>query len=106
MINIGDKVLVTTDHWFFAPNGESYSAAHGTLKGIFSDVETLGIRTNAKRTNWYVEIGNMLIAGCQIHYAVKCDSVDFEKGSSTESWHEGRIASGHWQHSRIHNADQ
>lgn len=23
-------------------------------------------------TNWFVKCGNMIIAGCQIHYAIKC----------------------------------
>lgn len=70
--NIGDKVLVTTDAWFFGPDGRHYRGAWGTLHGIASDSETLGVKTNARSTNWYARVGGVLIAGCQIHYAVEC----------------------------------
>ena len=59
---IGTKMLVTTDNWFVGPNGESYKAAFGTVRAIRNDQESLGVRTNAKSTNWYLELGNMLIA--------------------------------------------
>ena len=73
---IGDKLLITTDNWFYAPDGRLYRAVFGELKAIHSDSETLGIKTNARSTNWYVSIGNVVIAGCQIHYAVKTDNVN------------------------------
>lgn len=72
---IGTKILVTTNAWFIAPNGQQYRAVFGTVKGIFNDEEVLGVKTNDRSTNWYLEIGDMVIAGCQIHYAVVCDSV-------------------------------
>ena len=40
------------------------------------------IKTNVKSTNWYVLIGNMIIAGCQIHYAIQTDAVSFEPALS------------------------
>lgn len=73
-IETGVTYLITTDNWFFAPNGKQYRAAFGTVKGTLSDEEALGIKTNARSTNWFVSIGNLLIAGCQIHYAVKTDT--------------------------------
>ncbi|WP_444956686.1 hypothetical protein [Ornithobacterium rhinotracheale] len=43
---------------------------------IVSD-KILRIETNRNSTNWYAKVGSeenhILIAGCQIHYAVKCD---------------------------------
>lgn len=78
-LNVGDTVLLTTDNWFFAPDGRQYRAVFGTVYGIFNDHEVLGIKTNARSTNWYVGIGNMIVAGCQIHYAVKTDTCSFEK---------------------------
>ena len=72
---IGKKYLITCDNWFVAPDGQSYLSVFGTVTGVYSDQETLGIKTNRGSTNWYVEIGNMLIAGCQIHFAIKTDSV-------------------------------
>lgn len=73
---VGKKVLVTTDHWFFAPDGRQYRAAWGTVVGIETDEKTLGIRTNARSTNWYLQIGGLVIAGCQIHYAVACETCE------------------------------
>lgn len=73
-IEPGQKALITTDNWFFAPDGNSYRAVFGTVKAARTAEETLGVRPNGKSTNWYVEIGNMTIAGCQIHYAVRTDT--------------------------------
>lgn len=70
-VNIGDKVLVTCDAWFYAPDGMTYRGVYGTLKAVRGDQDTLGIKTNARSTNWYIEVGNMTIAGCQIHYVVR-----------------------------------
>ena len=72
-IAIGEKAIITTDNWFFAPDGQNYRAVFGTVKAVKSAEETLGVKTNSKSTNWYVEIGNMTLAGCQIHYAIKTD---------------------------------
>jgi len=72
-IETGVKYLITTDNWFMAPNGRLYKAAFGTVHGTLSDEEALGIKTNSRSTNWFVSIGNLLIAGCQIHYAVRTD---------------------------------
>lgn len=70
-IAIGDKVLVTCDNWFYAPDGQSYRAVYGTVRAIRTAEDALGVRPNGKSTNWYAEVGNMTIAGCQIHYVVK-----------------------------------
>ncbi len=78
-IALGQRVLITTDCWFIAPDGHSYKAAWGTVVEILDSQETLGVRTNARSTNWYVQLGNMLIAGCQIHYAIACENPNFEK---------------------------
>lgn len=69
------KYLITTDQWFLAPNGVSYRAVWGDVQ-IVSD-EILGIKTNSRATNWYAKVGSdenhVIVAGCQIHYAVKCN---------------------------------
>ncbi len=77
-IEVGKKALITTDCWFVAPDGKQYRAVFGTVKAVQSSEETLGVRTNARSTNWYVEIGCMTLAGCQIHYAIRCDSCSFD----------------------------
>lgn len=104
MINVGDKILVTTDNWFFAPDGEMYRAVFGTVKGVFKDEELLGVKTNARSTNWYAQIGDAIIAGCQIHYAVKTDSVSF-KPPLREIEHEGILKVEKNPNTRIYNAD-
>ncbi|MDD2133348.1 hypothetical protein [Pseudomonas kurunegalensis] len=75
-IEIGKKALITTDNWFYAPDGRSYRAVFGTVRSVRGDQETLGIRTNARSTNWYVEIGNVTLAGCQVHYAIRADAAN------------------------------
>lgn len=71
-MKVGAKVLITTDAFFYAPDGNAYRAVWGTVRSLNDDQSSLGIRTNARSTNWYLLIGNMLIAGCQIHYAIEC----------------------------------
>lgn len=104
MINVGDKVLVTTDQWFIAPDGESYRAVFGTVKGVHTSELTLGVKTNAKSTNWYAEIGNMLIAGCQIHYCIKTDKVSFD-APTREMEHQGKLFTDKQPTTRIYDAD-
>lgn len=89
-IQPGDTVIVTCDNWFYAPDGREYRAVFGTVRAARTAEDTLGIRPNGKSTNWYLEIGNMTIAGCQIHYLVKAPS--FCRDSVlTQGTHEGRI---------------
>lgn len=74
-LEVNERYLITTDQWFVAPNGEQYRAVWGTLRGVINSENALQIRTNARSTNWYVSIGRtvpMLIAGCQIHYVMRC----------------------------------
>lgn len=73
-IEVGSCVLVTTDNWFYGPDGRQYRGVFGTVRGVYSDQETLGIKTNARSTNWYAEIGNVTIAGCQVHYVIRCNT--------------------------------
>lgn len=101
---IGKKYLITTDGWFFAPDGETYRAVWGTVKGVLTSEDTLGVKTNSKSTNWYVSIGNMLVAGCQIHYVIQSNAVSFAPGTS-EIEHEGKRHVSKLPMSRIYNAD-
>lgn len=69
------KYLITTDSYFIAPDGKQYKSVWGEVK-IVGDT-LLGIKTNARSTNWYAKIGSeanhIIVAGCQIHYAVKSE---------------------------------
>lgn len=102
-INIGDNILITVDNWFHAPDGNQYRAVWGKLKGIMTAEQTLGIRPNGRSTNWYIEIGNMIVAGCQVHYAIKSDECSFEDYEESIS-HEGKCVRDKYP-SRIYNAN-
>lgn len=104
LLNPGDKALITCDNFFIAPDGKTYRGVFGTIGTVRTSEESLGVKTNARSTNWYLEIGNMLLAGCQIHYAIKTDKVNLGAG---ESWaqHEGRTVVDTTP-SQIYNADQ
>jgi hypothetical protein len=84
---IGQKCLITTSNWFYAPDGRIYKAVHGTVKSITDIQKEHGLRMQSGSANWIMEIGEMLIAGCQINYIVKCESantgpaMDFSTGS-------------------------
>jgi hypothetical protein len=69
------KYIVTTDNWFYAPDGNSYKAVWGEVR-ILEDT-VLGIKTNKNSSNWYAMVGSeenhVIVAGCQIHYATRCE---------------------------------
>lgn len=68
----GKKVLVTTSNWFFAPDGRQYKQAWGTVK-ICKFEDLLGVKPY-NYANWFLVFNDiLLIAGCQIHYAIVCD---------------------------------
>lgn len=68
------KYLITTDAWFYAPDGKVYRSVWGDVQIVADTV--LGIKTNARSSNWYAKVGteenHVIVAGCQIHYATKC----------------------------------
>lgn len=103
-LNIGDKVLITTSEWFYCPDGNQYRAVWGTIHGVYSDDQVLGIKTNRHSTNWYVTIGNMTVAGCQIFYAMKTETPP-NKYSQEDNWHEGEVHTRQVR-SSVFNADE
>ncbi|NJC24822.1 hypothetical protein GGR27_000303 [Lewinella antarctica] len=66
--------LITTNNWFYAPDGKKYKAVYGPVEIIADTV--LNIKTNRNSSNWFVKVGthhdHLIVAGCQIYYAVKC----------------------------------
>ena len=76
------RYIVTTDNWFNAPDGQQYRAVWGEVEIVEDTI--LGIKTNRNSSNWFAKVGNednhVIIAGCQIHYAVKCESKPKTKG--------------------------
>lgn len=101
---IGQSYLITTNNWFFAPDGEMYRGVFGKLKAIHSDQKTLGIRTNHRSTNWYAEIGNVIVAGCQIFYAVQTEKVK-KSAPTREIVHNGDLFFKKEERTKIYFAD-
>jgi hypothetical protein len=69
------KYLITTDNWFIAPDGKHYRAVWGNCQTVTAE-EALGLVPNRNSANWFVKVENngeeVVLAGCQIHYAVSC----------------------------------
>jgi hypothetical protein len=85
---INQKVLITASGWFYGPDGRQYRAAWGTLKAIHEAGKTLGFIPNRSHANWFVEIGSMVIMGCQVLYIMRCDQKPndgFAKDHSAEA---------------------
>ena len=102
---LGEKYLITCDSWFYAPDGQAYRAVFGTVHDVMTAEETLGVKTNSKSTNWYVSIGGMLIAGCQIHYAIQTDDCS-RRPTLVEVEYEGKMHVSPGHASRIYFADE
>lgn len=70
------KYLITTDAWFYGPDGRQYRAVWGEVQIL--DDTVLGVKTNRNASNWYARVGtdenHVIVAGCQIHYSVKCET--------------------------------
>lgn len=75
MIENGKQYLITTNEWFYGPDGQAYRAAWGTVH-IAKTEDTLGFTPARPSTNWFAKVGpednHVIIAGCQINYAVHC----------------------------------
>ncbi|WP_273691684.1 hypothetical protein [Ketogulonicigenium vulgare] len=104
-MKIGKKYLISCDAFFMTPDGDSYQAVFGTVHGVQDAEQVLGIKTNSRSTNWYVVIGDMIIAGCQIHYAMRADSYNPEPSRHAEIDHGGVRHQSSNALTRIYNAD-
>ena len=69
---VGKEVLITTQAWFHRPDGTQARAVWGTLKAVHTTQEALGFTPSRTHTNWVIEIGEMMITGCQIQYITLC----------------------------------
>lgn len=75
--HIGKNCLVTCQNWFTAPDGKQYISVFGKLKAVHEAGKTLGFIPNRSHANWFIEIGNMIIMGCQVMYFIQTDDVNF-----------------------------
>ena len=101
----GKKLLVTTNNWFYAPDGKQYRAAWGTVKAAVNAEHALGIKVNRQSADWYLQIGNLTIAGCQIHYVVESNLCSFAEAPDWAASAEKGI-NNYNRPSAIYNADE
>ena len=70
-----EKMLITFDNWFVAPDGNQYKSAWGLVQ-VYEAKDILNLLPNKQSSNWFIHVGNqergVIVAGCQIHYAVFC----------------------------------
>lgn len=71
----------------YGKDGRSYRGVHGTLKAVHEAGSTLGFIPNRSHANWFIEIGEMIIMGCQVMYIIECENVN--TGSVTDWTTEG-----------------
>lgn len=68
----GGTYLITTDNWFYAPNGDQYRGVWGRCQLVRAE-DLLG-RKPERSADWGVLVEDELfVAGCQIHYVRKTD---------------------------------
>ncbi len=67
MIKNDKCYLITTDNWFYAPDGEQYRSVWGYFEIInkFTPLKP--------STDWFLKCGKLIIAGSQIHYIIECE---------------------------------
>lgn len=71
--HIGKNVLINCQNWFTAPDGKDYKSVWGKLAAIHEAGKMLGFIPNRSHANWFIEIGNMQIMGCQVLYFIACE---------------------------------
>lgn len=85
MLINGEYYLVTADEWFVGPDGEEYRAAWGKCE-LVEAKESFGFVPLRPSTNWFCKLGkdenSIILAGCQIHYAIKCKTRPIQKIST------------------------
>lgn len=69
---INQKVLITTSEWFVGPDGKDHKAVWGTLKGVYEAGKHLGFIPNRAHANWFYEVGDIIMMGCQVKYICLC----------------------------------
>ncbi len=82
MITQGKYYLVTGYDWFYNPiTGELCKAAWGKAQ-ILTTEEVFNFKPLRPSTNWFLKLGegegSILIAGCQVFYAVECAKRPYE----------------------------
>jgi len=103
--HLNKNVLVTTGAYFIAPDGKEYRAIWGELKAIHEAGATLGFIPNRSHANWFVEIGNTIVMGCQVLYFIACEDPNLGRATNWESGTDGGTSKEYEHPSKIYNAN-
>jgi len=106
MIENGKKYLINTDNWFMAPDGESYHSAWGTCY-LKKTEDVFGFTPARPSTNWFIKVGSeekyVIIAGCQIYYAVHSENRPVSKHEG--KYYKDKDSQIEWVEERIYYAE-
>ena len=103
-LRVGLKYLITLESRIRTPDGEAYGAVFGTLRAVHKAQDVIGVYPGRGHENWMVEIGNVIIPGCQVKFCIQTDSYSTQPPSN-EIEHEGEVKLTHWHMTRIYNVD-
>lgn len=98
-LKVGETFLLNANNWFYGPDGESYIAIFGTIKGIHKNNDKEGGAVKLQIT-----IGNMTVNAEDVRYAIKCDRYD-DTPPTIEQWWKGERIQKQGAISRIYNAN-
>ena len=87
---INKKVLITTTAFFYAPDGVLYRSVWGTLKGVHQAKDVFGFTPSARHTNWFIEVGKVVITGCQVNYLIECENKPNTENAKGWDTHEAK----------------
>lgn len=70
-LEVGKKVLITTQEFFVAPDGLQYKSVLGSFMGVHSSEELLSnTETYETPRKWYLRVGSMMIPESQVNSIV------------------------------------
>jgi len=101
MIRNGKNYIITTDGWFVASDGEQYKSVYGKCE-IKTTEDVFDFKPSRPSTNWFVlvtgtdssledSVSEMIVAGCQIHYALQVEERPLRKPNFTKGEPDNRI---------------
>lgn len=102
----GKNVLVTCSTWFVAPDGKDYKAVYGKLKKVHDAKESFGIQPSRAHASWILEVGHMMIMGCQALFVIECANPPNFSSSTTHTHNEAGVIKEQDRPCVIYNANE
>jgi hypothetical protein len=73
---VGEKVLITLEEWFTAPDGKQYQAVHGKLLAVRKTEDAPGFNPSRVRANWLYQFEGMAVMGHQVGHVIAAEEVN------------------------------